>query len=175
MASNAPDTSSPRPSWFQTITVGRRPEYTFIRILIVVTLCAITFPLVLLPIRITGISMSPTYRDRSINVVNRLAYSFHEPRRGDVVSIRFAGYHDTYMKRIVGLPGETVGFAHGQVIINGDPLPEPYEHSPCDWDVPTVQLGPDEYYVVGDNRTMPAEDHVFGKVLRDHIIGRVLL
>lgn len=175
MAIDAPDTTSPRPSWLQTITVGQRPLYTFIRILAMVTLCAITFPLVLLPIRVTGISMSPTYRDRSINLVNRFAYSFHEPRRGDVVDIRMAGAHLTYMKRIIGLPGETVGFAHGRVMINGEPLPEPYEHSPCDWDVPSVKLGPDEYYVVGDNRTMPAEDHVFGEVSRVRIIGRVLL
>ena len=174
MASNAPDTSSPRPSWFQTITVGRSPRYTLIRILVLVILCAIIFRVILLPIRVTGISMSPTYPDRSINVVNRFAYSFHEPRRGDVVDIRMAGDHRTYMKRIIGLPGETVAFVHGQVIINGDPLPEPYEKSPCDW-VPSVQLGPDEYYVVGDNRTMPAADHYFGEVSRDRIIGRVLL
>ena len=175
MASNAPDTSAPQPSWLQTLTVGRRPRYTLVRVLVVVVLSAIVFNFVLLPIRVTGISMLPTYRNHSINFVNRLAYRFHEPRRGDVVSIRFAGEHVSYMKRIVGLPGETVGFAQGRVIINGEALPEPYEKSPCDWNVPSVQLGPDEYYVVGDNRTMPAEDHVFGEVARARIIGRVLL
>lgn len=175
MASNPTIEPPPKPSWLQTITVGRRPRYTLIRIAAVVILSIITFNLVLLPIRVTGISMSPTYRDHSINLVNRLAYYLHEPRRGDVVSIRFAGDHVTYMKRIIGLPGETIGFTHGRVIVNGNPLPEPYEKSACDWDVPAVQLGPDEYYVVGDNRTMPAEDHVFGKVTRDRIIGRVLL
>ena len=92
-----------------------------------------------------------------------------------MVSIRFAGNHVMYMKRIVGLPGETVSFVAGHIIIDGDLLAEPYERPGCDWNVPPVQLGSDEYYVVGDNRTMPAENHVFGKVARDHIIGRVLL
>ena len=56
--------------------------------------------------------MLPTYRDHGVNFVNRLAYVFHEPRRGDVVAIRtLAGEHVMYMKRIVGLPGETVTFA----------------------------------------------------------------
>ncbi len=80
-----------------------------------------------------------------------------------------------YLKRIVGLPGETVGFENGHVVVNGNVLDEPYEKTSCDWNVPPVQLGPDEYYVVGDNRVMPAENHVFGKTTRDRILGKVLL
>lgn len=175
MAANPTNTPAPEPSWLQSVTVGRRPHYTLIRILLLVIPCFIVFGFILLPIRVTGISMQPTYRNHSINFVNRCAYEFHEPRRGDVVSIRMAGIHEMYLKRIVGLPGETVAFVAGHVTINGQPLPEPYEKSACDWNVPSTQLGPDEYYVVGDNRTMPAEDHVFGKVSRDHIIGRALL
>ena len=175
MASTTPDVSAPEPSWLQAITFGRRPRNTLIRILILVIPCFIVFKFVLLPIRVTGISMLPTYRDHSINLVNRLAYEHHEPQRGDVVSIRFAGDHFMYMKRIIGLPGETVGFEDGKVIINGKVLPEPYEKTDCDWNVLAVKLGPAEYYVVGDNRTMPARDHVFGVVSRDRIVGRVLL
>jgi signal peptidase I len=80
-----------------------------------------------------------------------------------------------YMKRIIGLPGETVAFAGGRVLINGEVLDEPYEKTPCDWNCPPVKLGPDEYFVVGDNRTMPSENHVFGKAGRDRIIGKAFL
>ena len=79
------------------------------------------------------------------------------------------------MKRIIGLPGETVAFENGRVLINGEVLDEPYEKSPCDWNCPPVKLGPDEYYVVGDNRTMPQELHTHGGTPRYRIVGKVLL
>jgi signal peptidase I len=119
--------------------------------------------------------MLPTYKDRSWNFVNRLAYLRHEPQRGDVVSIRLAGIHRMYMKRIIGLPGETVGFVDGRVLINGEVLDEPYEKYACDWNRSPVKLEPDEYFVVGDNRSMPQPEHKFGKVERGRIIGKAIL
>jgi signal peptidase I len=107
--------------------------------------------------------------------VNRLAYLWHEPRRSDVVSIRLAGVHLMYLKRIISLPGETVAFVNGQVLINGEVLDEPYEKLPCDWNRPPEKLGPDEYFVVGDNRSMPWQDHTFGKVERNRIVGKAVL
>jgi signal peptidase I len=165
----------PRPGLVRVIAIGRNPKNTLIRIVVLVVVCFVVFNFILLPIRVTGISMLPAYKDRSVNCVNRLAYLWHEPRRGDVVSIRYAGPHVMLMKRIVGLPGETVAFKDGRVLINGTPLDEPYEKSPCDWNLPPVKLGADEYFVVGDNRTMPAELHTFGRVERERIIGKVLL
>ena len=79
------------------------------------------------------------------------------------------------MKRIIGLPGETVSFQGGQVLINGKILDEPYQKWKCDWDMPEKKLGPDEYFVVGDNRTMPMELHTFGRVPRERIVGKVFL
>lgn len=157
------------------MAVGRNPRVTFIRILVLVAVCFVVFKFILLPLRVTGISMEPTYPDRSINFLNRLAYLAHEPRRGDVVNIRYAGPHVMLMKRIVGLPGETIEFIHGTVFINGSPLAEPYKKNPSDWTLPPEKIGPDEYFVVGDNRDMPARDHVFGRVERTRILGKVLL
>ena len=174
VTSKSTSESTPKPFWIRAV-VGRRPRNTLIRITVLVVVSFIVFDFILLPIRVTGISMSPTYQDRSINFVNCLAYKRHEPQRGDVVSIRYAGKHLMLMKRIIGLPGESVGFEKGQVIINGNVLAEPYEKRSCDWSIPPVQLGADEYFVVGDNRTMPPQDHVFGVVTRDRILGRVLL
>ncbi|MGH7950571.1 MAG: signal peptidase I [Limisphaerales bacterium] len=172
---NSVVSSKPRPGWIHVIAIGRNPKNTLVRILVLIVTCFVVFNFILLPIRVTGISMSPTYKDRSINFVNRLAYWRHEPRRGDVVSIRFAGMHVMLMKRIIGLPGETVAFDNGRVLIDGKILDEPYEKTECNWNLPPVKLDANEYYVVGDNRTMPPEYHTKGKVERERIIGKVIL
>ncbi len=163
------------PRWLQIVVIGRNPKVTLVRVVVLIVTCFVVFRFILLPARIEGISMLPTYRDRSVNFVNRLAYRWHGPRRGDVVGIRLAGPHVMYMKRIIGLPGETVAFVDGRVLINGEVLDEPYEKSPCNWNYPPVKLGPDEYFVVGDNRTMPWQEHEFGRATRDRIVGKALL
>jgi signal peptidase I len=145
---------------------------------------------ILTPIRVEGISMLPTYHDREINVINHLAYLRHEPQRGDVVAIRIipdeasANHlpdglkmppHAVLLKRIVGLPGETVSFSGGHILINGTPLNELYETLQCDWNIPPTTLANDEYFVVGDNRTMSERDHTKGAYKRNQIIGRAVL
>ena len=169
--SNAPA----QPHWFQTITVGRNPRNTLIRIVVLIITCVILFHFVFLPVRVDGISMQPTYQNGSLNLVNRLAYLRHEPQRGDIVSVRYAGLHLMLMKRIIGLPGETVAFQDGTVLINGQPLPEPYEKWPSHWTLPPEKLDADQYFIVGDNRTMPWQLHTFGRVERYRIVGKVLL
>ena len=169
----------PQPSrlsrWVRIAVIGRNPKVTLVRVAVLIVTCFVVFKFILLPIRVEGISMLPTYKDRSWNLVNRLAYLRHGPQRGDVVSIRLAGIHRMYLKRIIGLPGETVAFVNGRVQINGEVLDEPYEKTPCDWNYPPVKLGPDEYFAVGDNRTMPWQAHKFGRVGRDHIVGKAIL
>ena len=130
------------------------------------------FKMVILPVRIEGNSMSPTYHDHGWNYVNKLAYRHSEPQRGDVVSIRMSGEHVMFLKRIVGLPGETVAFEHGILFINGEPMPEPYlkNRSPAPRLAP-VTLGPNEYYVIGDNRMNSDQ----GRIKRERIVGRVIL
>src|SRR5579872_3664149 len=96
------------PRWLQAILIGRKPKWTLIRLSAIIFGTLVLFGFVLIPIRVTGISMYPTYPDRRINFINRLAYVNHEPRRGDVVGISLAGEHLMLMKRIVGLPGETI-------------------------------------------------------------------
>jgi signal peptidase I len=162
--------------WLRTILVGRNPKVTLIRIAVLVVTTFVLFKFVLLPpVRITGPSMLPTLRENSIHLVNRLAFVRREPRRGDIVSIRFAGNSVTYMKRIVGEPGETVEFFNGRLLINGEPLEEPYVKSPCRWNDEPRKLGPNEYFVVGDNRSMPIQDHDLGVATRDRIVGKLLL
>jgi signal peptidase I len=171
---------APSPGWVRIVVIGRNWKLTLARLIVLVFTCFVVFRFVLLPVRVEGISMLPTCSNGSVNFVNRLAYLRHEPRRGDVVGIRLSDPSIRwpsvmYLKRIIGLPGNTVAFANGIVLINGQALDEPYEKYSCDWNLPPVKLGPTEYFVVGDNRSMPAEFHVFGKVERDHIVGKAVL
>lgn len=138
---------------------------------------------VLVPVRVSGISMLPTYHDHEVNFVNRLAYLRHQPQRGDVVAIRLSpalstrleAPHAMLLKRVVALPGETISFSGGHIYINGKLLEEPYETLECFWNIPSITLGPDEYFVVGDNRTMAEQDHTKGRCKGDQILGKVIL
>ncbi len=164
------------PRWVRTAVIGRRPKWTFVRVGVIVLTAFVLLKFVLIPIRVTGISMSPTFTDGSINFINRLAYVHTTPKRGDVVGVRLrAGQHLMYMKRVVGLPGETVAFRHGVLYINDHPMLEPYLRGPCNWQMDPIHLGPNFYYVVGDNRSMNIEDHYqFQADLVTQIVGKVI-
>src|SRR3954447_11483228 len=157
-----PVTTRPVP-WWQAVLWGRRPERTALRIAILVVVSFVVFKLILIPIRVEGPSMLPTYRSGRVNFVNRLIYWLREPRRGEVVAIRTSGKDIMFMKRIVGLPGETVEFRGGHIYINGTLLEEPYVKRPCSWDQDPETVGAFEYYVVGDNRSMPIHLHEHGR------------
>jgi signal peptidase I len=157
------------------LAIGRRPRVTLVRILVLVVVCVLVFGFWLVPIRIDGISMLPTHHTGQINFVNRLAYLRHEPQRGDLVSIRYAGRSVMLMKRIIALPGETLSFQNGRAYINGQPLAEPYVKFPCAWNTDPIPCGPGQYYVVGDNRSMAFELHTQGRAERARIVGKLLL
>ena len=159
----------------RTVTVGRSPRRTLLRIVCLVVAVFLMRQFVLLPISVKGPSMYPTYQTSGVNFVNRLAYSFHEPQRGDVVAIRTSGLSIMFMKRIVALPGETIAFHNGLAVINGQPLSEPYVKLVSDWESPPEKLGVDEYYCVGDNRSMSQEEHTQGRAHRYRIVGKILL
>jgi signal peptidase I len=167
--------NAPSRSWLRTALIGRNPKRTLVRIIILAVAAFLVPKFLLLPIRVQGASMLPTYKETGINFVNRLSYRWSDPKRGDVVAIRLAGEHIMFMKRIIGLPGEKVAFHRGKAFVNGQPLWEPYLKFPCDWEYPEVELGPDMYFFVGDNRSMPQADHEFGRGERRRIVGKVLL
>ncbi len=169
------------PNWLRVAALGRNPKVTLARIVVLVVTCFVVFKFILLLIRVDGISMFPAYKDKSVHFINRLAYLRREPRRGDVVGIRLGGTNALYrtpsvmyMKRIVGLPGETLVFVSGQLLINGTALDEPYVNGPCDWYSGQIKVGSNQYFVVGDNRSMAWEYHYKGKVEKEQIVGKVL-
>ena len=166
-------------SWWRVAAIGRRPKWTLARLAVLVVASVVVFRFVLLPIRVTGISMEPTFHDHAVNFVNRLAYGRGQPQRGDVIGLRLrtdtnATFHVLLLKRLVGLPGDTISFADGHVCLNGVPQEEPYLKLPGKWNLPEKTLGPDDYYFVGDNRSMPPGQHEHGVASRSQIVGRVL-
>jgi len=158
-----------------SILVGRSPRRTLVRAAAIVAVSAAIFGWLLLPVRAQGVSMAPTIESGGLHLVNRLAYVFGEPARGDIVAIRLAGRSVVYVKRIVGLPGERIRLDGGAVLVDDRTLDEPYvrDRQPS-WTLPETTLGPDEYFVVGDNRGMPIAQHDLGKIRRARVVGKIL-
>ena len=147
---------------------GPNPNRTLARVVLWGVMLVAAFHHIFLPIQIVGSSMSPTYQSGALNFVNRLSYTGGGPNRGDVIALR--SEDELLLKRIVALPGETVCIQAGQIKINERVLNDDFSMSRVPWEMDPVQLGPGEYFVIGDNRS----SSVFGKVARPQILGRVV-
>ena len=152
---------------------GRRPAWTAARIVVVIAVSLVVFHFVLHPVRITGKSMEPTCYDGQIGLINSLAYIWHPPRRGDVVGFRLDRGGPIIIKRVIGLPGESIAFHSGAVFINGKSIAEPYLADQGAWEWPEETLGEKTYFVTGDNRLISQQFRVegaqiFGKLLSWH-------
>jgi signal peptidase I len=126
-------------------------------------------------VRVDGFSMRPTLQDGEYILVNKLAYKTGEPHRGDIVVFIFpVDPTEDLIKRVIGLPGESVAIHNGVVSVNGVPLTEPYIASPPayddEWIVPDGQL-----FVLGDNRNDSRDSHQWGFLPVENVIGRAVL
>ena len=155
------------------ILIGENLKTTLRRAILLALFCILFFNYVLLPVQVRGLSMEPTFRDGTWHVANLLKFAARAPHRGEVVVISIAGQRALYLKRVLGLPGETVSFFNGQLIVNGREQSEPYLAGRGDWTLPAITIGEDEYFVAGDNRTVPIENHTLGTVKRKKITGGV--
>jgi signal peptidase I len=79
------------------------------------------------------------------------------------------------VKRVIGLPGETIEVSGGRVLIDGKPISEPYLAAPITYAMPPVKLGPDEYFVLGDNRNVSNDSHIWGPIGKSRFLGRAEL
>lgn len=142
-----------------------------LRLLTVAVGAVLLFGFVLIPFRIQGHSMDPTYRDGGFNFCNKLRYVFRPPQHQDVVVIRLAGEEIMLLKRVVALAGETVAFQDGSLVVNGQAVAEPYVRDPRPWSLASRRVAPGNVYVVGDNRRVPMEVHLFGQTPLERVAG----
>ena len=127
---------------------------------------------------VSGSSMENTLSDGDNLIVDKLTYRFSDPKRFDIIVFPYKYEENTYfIKRIIGLPGETVQIVDGTIYINGEVLGESYgrevmKNSGMAAD--PITLGDDEYFVLGDNRndSTDSRDPSVGKIKRNQIIGR---
>lgn len=131
------------------------------------------------PFIVDGASMHPTFENLDYLVVDELVYYFKAPARGDVIVFRYPRNPSIfYIKRIIGLPGETVSIDHGLVTIttvDGKKLAlsEPYTVNEDATYTKNVSLNPEEYFVMGDNRPNSSDSRIWGPLPRRDIVGRV--
>lgn len=124
-----------------------------------------------------GDSMAPALKNGDVMLINRLVYTIKKPARGDVVAFRQNGNGHYLVKRIVGLPGETVQIVGGSVLIDGKELTEDIYVSDIGYAGEAhqeVQLGGDEYFVMGDNHEASDDSRLpsIGNISRDDIYGQ---
>jgi len=134
------------------------------------------------PFYVKGASMEPNFFDHEYLIIDELSYRFHTPVRGDIVVLRYPNDpKQFFIKRVVGLPGETVEISGGHVKIFNDAHPNGTVldvKAYLDQDTQTtrtVTLKSDEYYVLGDNRIASLDSRYFGPIKRDMVVGRVWL
>jgi signal peptidase I len=130
--------------------------------------------------RIEGYSMEPNLHEQEYLIVNKISYYLGEPQRGDIIVFEFPGSHlsgpeKDYIKRVIGLPGDTVECRPGEILVNGQVIDEPYGPNPGTYYCPPTVLGPSEYFVLGDNRNQSSDSHSWGPLERRFIIGKAWL
>jgi signal peptidase I len=129
------------------------------------------------PVQVEGTSMMPRLENHERIFINKFVYRFEPIRRGDIVVFWYPlDPSKSYIKRVIGLPGEQVSIEDGRALVDGAPIAEPYlppyylDHQ----SYPPVQVEPDHYYVLGDHRDSSNDSRVWGTVDRKYIYGKAV-
>ncbi|CAN5643058.1 signal peptidase I [soil metagenome] len=159
-----------RPSFIQVVL------QEIVQVVLPALLLALTVHLFLAQATVVfGQSMEPNLSARQRLIIDKISYRFHSPSRDDIIVLKVPQMDELLVKRIVGLPGETVEIRNGLVYINGQQLPELFPHDESNQNMELKTLGPLDYFVLGDNRGNSNDSRVFGPIKRSYILGRVWL
>lgn len=152
-------------------------RFTFLAIIIVIPIRVF----IAQPFVVSGSSMVPTFENGQYLIIDEISYRLNEPQRQDVVVFRYPEDRTKFfIKRIIGLPNDTVDIKNETVTITNTEHPqgftinEPYLVSTTSKDT-HFELGPDEYFVMGDNRIASSDSRYWGPVKKNLLIGRVFL
>ena len=127
------------------------------------------------PVRVEGTSMLPMLKDQDRLFINKMAYRVGEIRRGDVVVFLYPRDHSkSYIKRVIAGRGDELRIDHGQVYVNGQEIQETYvpRRFADDRSAPEIRVPADEYFVMGDHRSISSDSRDFGPVDRELIYGK---
>ena len=162
----------------QEQSIWRSLGGTLLYLLVIVLLTWVIVTFVGQRTKVDGHSMEPTLSDGDNLIVDKLSYRFRDPERYDIIVFPYQHAENTYyIKRIIGLPGETVQVIDGYMYINGKKLDEHYGAEVMEDPgiaAEPIKLGDDEYFVLGDNRNHSSDNRVasVGVLTRDMLIGR---
>jgi signal peptidase I len=129
------------------------------------------------PVKVEGGSMEPGLEDQEHIVINKLVYRVESIERGDIVVFHYPrDTRKSFIKRVVGLPGDHIRIAYGHVFVNDEPVAEPYV--PSDYldarSFPEIVVPGNAYFVLGDHRSMSNDSREFGPVMRSYIYGKAV-
>ncbi|TSC67607.1 MAG: signal peptidase I [Parcubacteria group bacterium Gr01-1014_72] len=161
----------------------KSPLWEFIRFAMIAALIIIPFRIFIAqPFIVSGASMVPTFHNGEYLIVDELSYRFQRPERGDIIIFRLPFDQKKFLiKRIVGLPNETIEVQSASITVRSETNPEglrleePYLRAETNGNPQTIALGTDEYLVLGDNREQSADSRIWGGLPRELIIGRAFL
>ena len=142
-----------------------------VAILFAVVVALIVRTFIFEPVRVSGGSMKETLQNNEIMIVTKYDYLLGKPNRFDIVICHYPGRKETFVKRIVGLPGDTISIVNGKLIVNGIEYEEDYIAHRPNYLIEEYTNGEDEYFVLGDNRSNSNDSHIIGPIHRNQIIG----
>lgn len=154
--------------------------YSFVETVVIALVIAVVLYLfIMTPHEVLGNSMHPTYKNGEYLMANKLLYRFTEPQRGDVIIFKYSDTQD-FIKRIIGIPGDSVSIKDGKIFINGTLLDESNYLADTVYtsggdaiaEGQTITVGEDEYFVCGDNRPHSSDSRTFGPISKDKIKGK---
>ena len=146
-------------------------------VFISVAIAAIVIVFLYQPVKVEGTSMMPWLEDQQRIFVNKFVYSVDDIQRGDVVVFRFPlDPTKSYIKRVLGLPGDRVEVIRGDVLVNGNPVEEPYVPSAYQdrSSHPALEIPDGQFYVLGDHRNTSNDSRTWGTVPRSYITGKAV-
>ena len=125
--------------------------------------------------RVDGESMEPGFHTDEYVLVDKVTYLIHAPDRGDIIVFHYPlDPSKVFIKRVIGVPGDVVSTTSTNVIVDGQTLHEPYIHVPFNFESNTWKLGPNQFFVMGDNRDNSLDSRSWGLLDKSYIVGKVV-